>query len=99
MAIKINTGMITHTADQIDSLNRKIRNDYVMVSSDMKRLHLNWSGDAASSCFTTNEDIKRNYVDPRYEVIAGFTTFLRNQVGVNYEVTEMVLTTAASAFK
>ena len=99
MAIKINTGMVTYTADRIDLINRRIRDEYSMISTEMKNLQLNWSGEAATSCFTTNEYIKHNYLDPRYDVVAGLSSFMRKQVGVSYEVTEKDVSTAASAFK
>ncbi len=99
MAIQINTAVILNTADQIDTINKKIRNNLSDVDSAIRMLQQSWESEASNSCANKYEYIKRNFTDARFSAVNGFVSFMRNQVGVGYETTEQAVSIAASAFK
>lgn len=99
MAILINTAVVSNTADQIDTVNKKIRDDLSDIDSAIRKLQQNWEGEASSSCTNKYEHIKRSFSDARFSVVNDFVTFIRKQVDEGYEVTEKTVSSAAAAFK
>ena len=99
MAILINTAVVSNTADQIDTANKKIRDDLSGVDSAIRSLQQNWEGEAASSCTNKYDYIKRNFADARFSVVNDLVTFIRKQVDEGYETTEKAVSSAAAAFK
>ncbi len=99
MAIQINTAIVSATADQIDILNKKIRDELSDVDLAIQALQYCWEGNAASSGFNKYSYIKRSFFDARYSVVNGIVSFMKVQVGEGYEMTDQAVSTAASAFK
>ena len=98
MAILINTAVVTNTADQIDTTNRKIRDELSDIDSAIRTLQQNWEGEASSFCTNKYDYIKRSFADSRFSVVNDLVTFIRKQVGEGYEATEKAVSSAA-AFK
>ena len=99
MAILINTAVVSNTADQIDTTNKKIRDDLSDIDSAIRTLQQNWEGEASNSCTNKYEYIKRSFADARFSVVNDMVTFMRKQVDEGYETTEKAVSSAASAFK
>lgn len=99
MAIQVNTAVVLTTADKIDMLNKKIRDELSEVDIAIRSLQQSWEGEASYSCNNKYECIKRDFSDARFSVVNGIVSFMRNQVGEGYEATERAVSGAASAFK
>lgn len=99
MAIQVNTASVLATADQIDTINKKIREGLSEVDMAIRSLQQDWEGEASYSCTNKYEYIKRDFSDTRFSVINSVVSFMRNQVGEGYEATEHSVSSAASAFK
>lgn len=99
MAILINTAVVSNTADQIDTANKKIRDDLSDIDSAIRTLQQNWVGEASNSCANKYDYIKRNFADARFSVVNDLVTFIRKQVNEGYETTEKTVSSAAAAFK
>lgn len=99
MAIQINTAAVSASANYIDMLNKKIRDELSDVDSAVRSLENCWEGEAASSGINKYNYIKRNFSDARFAVVDQFVSLLRGVVGEGYETTEKALVSAASAFK
>lgn len=99
LAILINTAAVSTAADQIDTLNKKIRDEMSVVDSAIRSLQQSWEGEAGSSCVNKYDYIKRSFSDARFSVVNGLVSLMKIQVGEGYETTEQVVSTAASAFK
>lgn len=99
MAIQINTAAVSSAADQIDTLNKKIRDELSDVDLAIQALQRCWEGDAANSGVNKYNYIKRSFSDARFSVVNGIVSFMKIQVGEGYETTEHAVSTAASAFK
>ena len=99
MAIQINTEVVAATAEQIDIINKTIRDELTNIDIAIRTLQQNWEGTAASSCVNKYEYIKKNFSDSRFSVVDGVVSFMRIQVGEGYEKTEKTVSSAASAFK
>ena len=100
MDILINTAEVLSTADQIDTINKKIREDLANLDSAIKTLKNNWEGEASNSCTNRYDYIKNSFSDSRFTVVNEMVYFMRSNVGEEYERLEKTLVdTAASAFK
>lgn len=99
MDLLINTAAVLSTAEQIDTINKQIRDDLADVDNAIKALQQSWESEAAGSCSNKYEYIKRSFSDRRFSVVNQMVSFLKNQVGEGYETTEKTLSSAASAFK
>lgn len=99
MAIQVNTGSVLATADQIDTINKKIREGLSEVDMAIRSLQQHWEGEASNSCANKYEYIKHGSSDARFSVVNSVVSFMRNQVGEGYEATEHSVSAAASAFK
>lgn len=99
MSIQINTAAVSASANYIDMLNKKIRDEISEVDSAVRSLENCWEGAAASSCVNKFTYIKRNFSDARFAVVDQFVSLLRDVAGEGYETTEKALISAASAFK
>ena len=99
MAVQINTAAVSSAADQIDILNKKIRDELSDVDLAIQALQRCWEGDAANSGVNKYNYIKRSFSDARFSVVNGIVSFMKIQVGEGYETTERAVSTAASAFK
>ena len=99
MDIQINTAAVSSAADQIDNLNKKLRTEMSELESAIKSLQRNWDGSAADTGINKFNYIKNNTDEARYSVINNLVSFLKIQVGENYEITEQSVSKAASAFK
>lgn len=99
MAIQINTAAVLATANQIDMLNKKIRDQLSDVDSAIQALQRCWEGEAASSGVNKYNYIKRSFSDARFSVVNGIVSFMKVQVGEGYEATEQAVSKAAAAFK
>lgn len=99
MAIQINTATVINTAEQIDTLNKKIRDDMFDVDTAIRMLRQNWAGEASNSCANRYEHIKASFSDARFSVVNGIVSFMRKQVGETYETMEKAVSSAAAAFK
>ena len=99
MAVQIKTAAVLSAADQIDTINKKIREEMAEIDASLRTLHQHWEGEAFDTCNNKYEYIKRNFSDSRYSTINGLVSFARNQVGEGYEMTEKAVSNAASAFK
>ena len=99
MDIRINTAVVSSTADQIDVINKRIRDDMSDMETAIRTLRQSWEGEGASSCSGKLDYIKNNFSDTRFSVIDGMVSFMKMQVGEGYESTEQAVSSAASAFK
>ena len=99
MAVQINTAAVSATADQINLLNKKIRDELSDVDTAIQSLRNYWEGQAASSVIYNYDYIKRKFSDTRFSVLDGLVSFMKIQVGEGYEATEQAVATAADAFK
>ena len=99
MAIQINPAAVSSAADHIDTTNKKIQDGLTEIDAALRTLRQNWEGEAANTCVSKYEYIKRTFSDSRFSVVNGMVSFMRNQVGEGYETTEKNVATAASAFK
>ena len=99
MDIQINTAAVSAAADQIDILNKKIRDELSEVDSAIQTLQRCWEGEAAGSGINKYNYIKRSFSDARFSVVNGIVRFMKVQVGEGYEATEHAVSAAASAFK
>ena len=99
MEVKINTASVLCAAEQIDITNKKMRDELADIDSAIRTLQQNWEGEAANSCVNKYEYIKRKFSDSRFSVVNAMVSFMKNQVGEGYEMTEQAVSTAASAFK
>ena len=99
MAIKVNTAVVKSTANQIATVNKNIKNDFTAVQNAINSLNTNWDGSASEAAFRKFNDIKNKHYDKRYGVVNDMVSFMLKQVGENYEGTETIISSAASAFK
>lgn len=99
MAVLINTAAVSLTADDIDKVNKKIRDELSEVDLAVRELRSNWTGQAADSCASKYGRIKDSFSDRRYSVVNGMVVFMKNSVGESYNAAEQTLVNAASAFK
>lgn len=99
MAIQINTASVSTAAEQIDSINKKMRAEMENLDSAIRTLQQHWNGEASNTCANKYEHIRRNFSDARFSVVNGVVSFMRNQVREGYETTETSVSNAASAFK
>lgn len=99
MPIKVNTAAVLNTANEIDTINRSIRDDFAAVVSAISALNRNWDGSASNTGIGKLNYIKKNFVDNRFNVVNDYAAFMRQIVGEGYEATEKAAVTAASAFK
>jgi uncharacterized protein YukE len=99
LAILINTAAVSATAEQIDTLNRSMRDDLSDIDSAIRSMRQVWGGEAATSSVNKYDYIKRSFSDTRYSVVNGLVSFMKRQVGEGYDTTEQKVSTAASAFK
>lgn len=99
MDILINTAAVSTTADQIDRINKKIREELTEIDSAIRILQQGWEGEASKSCVNKYEYIKRNFSDARFSVVNNLVSLMKFQAGEGYERTEQAAITAASAFK
>ena len=99
MAVQINTAAVSETADQINILNKKIRDELSEVDAAVQSLRSIWEGEAASSGINKYDYIKRNFFDARFTALDGLVSFIKIQVGEGYEAAEQAVATAADAFK
>lgn len=99
MAIKVNTALVKSTANQIAVVNKNIKNDFTSVQNAINSLNTNWDGSASEAAFRKFNDIKSKHYEKRYSVVNDMVNFMLKQVGENYERTETIISSAASAFK
>lgn len=99
MAILINTAAVSATAEQIAALNKDMRDELAGIDSAIRSMQQAWSGEAASSCVNQYDYIKRSFADARYSVVNGLVSFMKRQVGEEYDETERNASAAAAAFK
>lgn len=99
MAIQINTPAVIATADQIDTLNKRIRDDLSDIDSAIRTLQHSWEGNASASCVNKYDYIKGSFSDVRFSVVNDLVAFMLNQVAEGYETVEKAVASAASAFK
>jgi uncharacterized protein YukE len=99
MAIKIDTGIVSTTANQIANTNQKISDDFSSVDAAISTLSRNWEGAASDAALWAFSNIRNRYYDNRYAVVNDLVAFMKNQVGEGYEQTETAIVSAASAFK
>lgn len=99
MAIRVNITTVKGAAQHIYRTNTEIRDDLEEVNRAIRWLKNNWEGDAVGACVCEYERIKGTYADARYNVLNGMFSFLKEQVGEQYENTEQTISTAAAAFK
>lgn len=99
MAVLINTAAVSLAADDIDKLNKQIRDELSEVDLAVRELRHCWTGQASDSCASKYARLKDNFSDRRYSVINGMVVFMKNSVGESYNAAEQTLVNAASAFK
>lgn len=99
MAIKIDTGKVVETANQIATYNKKIRDDFQEVKDAMEQLNKHWDSNASGQAIQKFQGIRKDFVEQRYATVDQLVSFLMHQVGANYEETETRIQSAADAFK
>ena len=99
MAVQINTAAVTDTANQIDMLNKQMRDKLSFADSAMRALQVLWEGTAANSALQKYDRIKRSFSAERFSVLNRLVLYMKVQVGEKYEETEQSVRKAASAFK
>ena len=99
MAIKIDTGAVSATANRINNINTKLYSDFNNVISSINGLDATWDSRAASAAIAKFRNIHNEYADERYTVINNLVNFMRTTVGENYEIIESNAVSAAAQFK
>lgn len=99
MAINVDTGAVINAASEISKVNKKLESDFTQVKAKVKTLDGYWDGSASEKVLGAFDSLTKNVVENRAIVFESFASFLRSQVGENYEAQEAALTSAASAFK
>lgn len=99
MAIKIDTGKVETAASKIETLNKKINEDFSDVKDAINKLDKNWDGNASHAVIRKFHDLENNFCENRYTVLKNLVTFMRNQVSLNYSDTETQIKSIADAFK
>lgn len=99
MAILINTQAVSTATTNIDTLNKKIRDDLTLVDNKINKLPSSCEGEAVSTCIGKYKYIKEIHSTDRYAVLNEMVSFMRSQIGENYEEAEKVVSKAAVSFK
>ena len=98
MAIQITTNAVLAVAEQIDTSNKKIRDEFNDLESTIRILQQDWEGEAANTCARKYHHIKQQFSDARFSVVNDLFLFL-HQVDDSYNQVDQALSKAASAFK
>ena len=97
--VQINTDAVKAAAENIDAVNKRIRDELYDVDRSIRALQQCWEGEAADAFTYRYEYLKREFADARFAVIDSMVSFMKNQVGEGYSLTECAISSAAAEFK
>ncbi len=99
MGIYINVDSVKACAQVISNTNKSMLDDFAEVEKAVQRLNSQWSSNASNACSGRFGSIKAAYLEDSFKVIDNLAKFMGNNVGEQYEATELAISKAASAFK
>ena len=98
-SITVNTDQVAEIANNLERLNKELRQALEDSKKRIDGLSSVWQGEAADATIQGFDSFAANYFQNYEDVITQYVTFLRTNVDAGYFETETVNTNLAEAFK
>lgn len=97
--LTVATDKVITVAQNLQSVNNCLHDDFKSVRSEMQRLDACWDGQASKPAIERFNQIADCFDDKGYLIIKNYSEYLLKLVGAGYDVTESANVKLASFFK
>lgn len=97
--IRVNTDQVAQIANNLEQLNKRLREELTSSKEVIDNLANTWEGEAAQNTISSFDEFAAKYFQNYEDIINSYVRFLRTNIEQGYFETETVNASLADAFK
>ena len=98
-SIRVSTDQVAQIANDLENLNKKLREELETSKQTIDNLSNIWQGEAAQETISSYDAFSAKFFQKYEDVIQQYVQFLRKNVDLGYNETENANVKLAEAFK